>query len=747
MKTTVHQTYPPTPQAPPIQSQSSQLASAYAMASGSSAFNSFPALKLKKFQKKRTGAYEYWTNGRAFSGFKNLSSLSLLGISNLDCLGEIAACLKASSISLRSLTLSLSNELAIKARKPVASNPAAEEPSDTEADGDDEQEIIDAATPNVNSSGQPVNEADIRKEKLAQEAILAKIFDLQGVAAEGKKLEKNLARLTPAIVPHFFEGDGLSFAHDLKSMLKTLLDVISGDLEKEPNRREALVIMQKAAEKYLNLHPKKAKKPAKNSSKPPKPESNKFSWEPPSIPLQGKWEASSADPPPTDWSSNHMIDSWTVFPETNKPSDIGKQSIVYPESYMSPYEAGFSASAPKNLPPTISSFGGIANGFADKNPPKPVHQSSAKAKSGEYVHTDLEFLKKLNQGFEATAPKPKIMPTSKASKSPFDYDSENESDNLKKLITINNALPYPENQSVDREDSMDIDMEHPDENTLEVGPDQEIISEFDEKESTPRKRARFAMTEPLNSTSPGSSSAVGEPSTAQPRELSQLGGDPLNQKSPDEEMRDYIRVTHGLQLEELCLYLVPLRASVLARALDLNVLRRLTLLGVGPQEPFWLLLTRLQKHSTHFSFESIHTDNVSLAFLEFLKNLEGLEELFMLERSSKNDVDPGTPKANINITSIRRMALQKHIKTLKRLMIKNENDESWDIDAKTIRFLSIRGGGLLELAISLNMRHYVSFCTSGRLSYNRLKVIAYVDATTAWLQKPNCVAISFSPFQ
>lgn len=718
MKTTVHQTFPPTPQIPSTQTPSSQLASAYAMASNSTAFNN--PVKMKNKPKRRTGAYDYWSNGRAFSGFRNLCSLTLLGISSLDCLGEIAACLKASSISLRSLTLSLSTELAHKARKPVASNPAIEETSDTEPDGDDEEEVIDASTPHVNNPGQPVNEADIRKEKLAQEAILARIFDLQGVAAEGKKLEKTIARVGPPTAPPFFEGDGLSFAHDLKTMLKTLLDVITGDLEKQSNRREALVIMQKAAEKYLSLYPKRVKNPAKELVKTPIPDTNKFSWNPPTSAAQqgkpsGSWGPSSSAALPNDWSSNHTMDGWTIFSEGNKALDAEKQNVVYPESYMSPYEAGYSITVPKD--PSDTNFYGIPGAaFLEKKFAKPTPPpSSSKPKPGEHAYEEFEILKTLNQGAEVTTEKPKIVPNPKSPKPPNNDDSGNESESLKKPVASSKSTSFPPDlASEDVGDSMDIDMEHPDENTLEAGPDQEIISELDDKESTPRKRARFAITEPVSST-PESSSAVQASPVVKPHELPQFGGELLDAKSPDEEMRDYIRATHGLQLEELSLYLIPLKASILARALDLNVLKRLTLLSVGPQEPFWSLLTRLQSHSTHVSFESVYTDQVSPAFLECLKNFDGLEELFILERSTKGDpADVSTSKPNVNIISLRK-ALRKHIKTLKRLMIKNENDESWDIDAKTIRFLSTRGAGLVELGISLNMKHYVSFRMGRRL--------------------------------
>ena len=293
----------------------------------------------------------------------------------------------------------------------------------------------------------------------------------------------------------------------------------------------------------------------------------------------------------------------------------------------------------------------------------------------------------------------------------YDFGSGDESDDLKDSSTPSRPPLFPavELGSQDREDSMDIDMEHPDETTIEAGSDQEIIAESDERDTIPRKRARFAVAESISPANFQESAEQGKSSSTDPDRNNH--GNALTSstaKSSDEEMRDYIRANHGLQLEELSLYLIPLKASILARALDLNVLRRLTLLNVGPQDAFWLLLARLQSHSAQISFKSVHTDNVSIPFLEFLRTFEGLDELFLLERNNKGDADAGSSKTGVNITTIRKVTLRKHIGTLKRLLIRNDNDESWDLDAHTIRFLSGKGTSLVELAISLNMKHFVS---------------------------------------
>lgn len=347
MKTTVHQTFPPTPQLPTTLPPPPQLASAYPIPPGPSQFSNYSAAKLKRV-KRRVG-YNYWAHGRAFSGFKNLQSLSLLGISNLDCLGEIAGCLKASSTGLKSLTLSLSNELALKARKPSTSTNVVDDVTDT--DGDDDDDLMDGPYPTT-TSGQQVNEADIRKEKLAQEGILAKIFDLQAVAVQGKKLERSVARPSIAAASKVPDEESLSFVNDFRSMLKTLLDTPSGQ---ESLGRETLAIMKKVAEKILNAHPKAAKKPAKDSSKQTFAGSSKVppTSKPPSSIQAGlestalNWAISKsyASLAQSQWApgsiastgSNNKLEGAGVALATDNSLGIGKQnSSIYPDSYMNP---------------------------------------------------------------------------------------------------------------------------------------------------------------------------------------------------------------------------------------------------------------------------------------------------------------------------------------------------------------------------------------------------------------------------
>lgn len=712
MKTTVHQTFPPTPQLPTTHAPPSQLTSTYPIPPGPSSFGTYSSAKLRKV-KRRVG-YNYWANGRAFSGFENLHSLSLLGISNLDCLGEIAGCLKASSAGLKSLTLSLSNELALKARKPSTSTNVVDDVTDT--DGDDDEDLIDGPYPTPNS-GQQVNEADIRKEKLAQEGILAKIFDLQAVAVQGRKLERSVSRPAIGAASKVLDDESLSFINDFRSMLKMLLDTPTGNLEKESLNRETLGIMKKVAEKYLSAHPKTAKKAVKDSSKQAFVGSSKFptTSKSPSSGQSGlesagsDWAIQKSYASAKQWSmgSDYMIEGAGVALATDHLMGAGKQNpSIFPDSYMDPYVSDLLCGG--ESPALFKAH----NSHSESVGPGPslTTMQHSKTKHGKSSYGDLEMMNPSNQEpAEAIPEKVKDLDNNHEM---HDFGSGDESDGLKNSSTPSRPPLFPavELTSQDREDSMDIDMEHPDETTIEAGSDQEIIADIDERETIPRKRARFATAEPTSPANFQEAAEQGKSSSADPDRNNQGSHlTPSAGKSSDEEMREYIRANHGLQLEELSLYLIPLKASILARALDLNVLKRLTLLNVGPQDPFWLLLGRLQNNSAPISFKAIHTDNVTHPFLAFLKTFEGLDDLFLLERSTKGEADAGSSKTLVNITTIRKVALRKHIGTLKRLLIRNDNDETWDLDAYTIRFLSGKGASLTELAIGLSMKHFVSF--------------------------------------
>jgi hypothetical protein len=180
---------------------------------------------------------------------------------------------------------------------------------------------------------------------------------------------------------------------------------------------------------------------------------------------------------------------------------------------------------------------------------------------------------------------------------------------------------------------------------------------------------------------------------------------PENQDST-RNMRDYLRETRGVALESLSIYLIPVKASVLSRAVDLRTLRRLTLLNVGVQAPIWSLLHKENKEAP-LPLRKIFTDNVSLVFLNLVSSLPEVHELFLLERENNAKPESFAPKTQTTIDQIRRLALKKHLPHLRRLMIKNLSGTAWDLNEKAILLLCRQGRKLEELACNMSIRAMV----------------------------------------
>ncbi|PMD47972.1 hypothetical protein L207DRAFT_416786 [Hyaloscypha variabilis F] len=194
--------------------------------------------------------------------------------------------------------------------------------------------------------------------------------------------------------------------------------------------------------------------------------------------------------------------------------------------------------------------------------------------------------------------------------------------------------------------------------------------------------------------------------------------------SAHSKMIEYVRSTRGLTLNTLAIYLIPIKASVIARAIDVNVLQSLTLLNVGPQIPFWNLLVRENK-SHPLPLRKIYTDNVTLPFLTLVGQLDMMTELFMLERNVKTRVESTAAKTTVTIEHIRKIALKKHAGTLKILMIRNDFSMDWDLNVKTAMLLCQRAKHLEELACSYGFRvmHTLTQFFNGLTSLRALHTI------------------------
>ncbi|KAI5926641.1 hypothetical protein F4810DRAFT_479740 [Camillea tinctor] len=191
-------------------------------------------------------------------------------------------------------------------------------------------------------------------------------------------------------------------------------------------------------------------------------------------------------------------------------------------------------------------------------------------------------------------------------------------------------------------------------------------------------------------------------------------------------VNEYARGTRGIGLRSLSLHLIPIKASVLGRAIDLHMLRRITLLNVGSQAPFWVLMSK-ENRLKPLQLRKIFTDNVSLQFLHFISELDCVHELFMLERMSKYKPESLAPRSKTTTEQIRKLVLRKHMPGLKRLMIKNKADSSWDVDSKTTQLICRRGKALEELAVTMGMDavHVFIQNITGLVNLRALQLISF----------------------
>ncbi|KAI4289631.1 MAG: hypothetical protein L6R35_001091 [Caloplaca aegaea] len=684
----------------------------------SNPLGTLPGPKGRTIKKKKNGARSFWAGNRELSGFKQLHSLSLLGISSLDYLDEISGCLKSSTTTLKSLSLSLSHETAQKARKASASPPPAD---DVTSEDEEDDELVDHPPPpppvaNSIPTLPTRTEADVRKEKQAQEAILARIFDMEQHNNESKKLERSLV-LSPAKLD--YEPGFKNVMRDIKAMAQKLSELKKGESIDPSDAREAIEMVHKATAQFLSKDSSLSKKIAlekgtasgtsdvdvTEKSLPsfgsaadslglfniPNESSSSAALTQTSAPNLANLNAHKAV---LDFAKNKGLNINSLLPlEDQLSADASK-------SYLSCPPPGAAKSSAPFQPPT-----------ALYSPPSQPHSGSSSAGTNTPVgELDPSLLNSSKAKSSVTGDGPSWgnmadpASSSKLGQGSISLKQSNGSkDPLVSALAVASDFVPPTSKAVD--ESGDIDMIHPDEDPTEIIADQEMISDDEDSKNatseeagslSPRKRVRFDASQEAEAVDGAKSTA------SQVNGGADIGDTIVEQEqSPEEIMQAWIREAHGYQLEEVRLHWIPMRAGILSRALDLAVLRRLTLLNCGTQDGFWMILAGFQARQGTIALTSIHTDNVSKSFLKFLKSFEGMTELFMHERSKKHQVEAVSAQNKTSITDIRRQALRKHLRTLKRLMIKNEYDSSWDLDAITITLLSSKGAKLVELAVSL----------------------------------------------
>ncbi|KAG5206105.1 F-box domain-containing protein [Trichophyton interdigitale] len=308
--------------------------------------------------------------------------------------------------------------------------------------------------------------------------------------------------------------------------------------------------------------------------------------------------------------------------------------------------------------------------------------------TGPYQDSGKEPGNETQQGEQSTAP-PAASSGEKGDDNAVAADGNKESKEHEPKSGDTDTLVTGDAEDMDLEKRLQtlVDMEHPDD--ISEGEDQEFVDEM--IDTAPRCKAMTNGTV-----------HVGKSKGKGPTNNIPADNDDHSINEHD-VIHNYVRQNHGISLDSLSIYLVPAKPSVLCRGINVWTLRHISLLNVGPQRALWATLENLNSYNP-IPLVSVHTDNVTSNLLSFLSGLQRLEELFMIERSTRSRVEPSTPKPTVTVEGMRDLVLTKHIGTLKRLMIRNDNDLSWALDPASVLLIARNGHKLIELVAHLGSR-------------------------------------------
>lgn len=629
-----------------------------------------------------------------FSGFKNLKSLSILDIDNLDIVSELSTCIKNSSWTLTELQLSLSDALANQARKPSPGSDA----DDSDVEGEFQ---IDPTIQNNSGMNDidydtigPVRAFRAQEERKLQESMLGRILELYPQPSNARPKAENDQASQKAVKkdakkPSLTAKEAAREA--LIEAIKNLESRYIGGPSRLSDRQEILDTMAEAARDYVdNIDPSgqiiEALK-ASNGDAPAitgegisKGESSgsgsgsgsKTPVEAPSAEEAGEIFATTAD---------NLVKSdqtSSVKMAKKRSSDFSPEDIDI--AYVDDIGDAFEETEDSN--PSIAVEDNPADESTSGKEPQQRNSSTDSATPTPAVDAaaiDGAAIDAAGISSKATETQAETHPktTEKAKKLASATAAKV---NLESLMDKLGSF---------RDRSKAIGKRIDDMRAQGSVMDQVLIKDVDEQSTS-----FSSMVTDINN----EFRIVEEELDKVERQVTAI-----NRTSA----RDYIRRTRGLTLSSLSIYLVPVKASVLSRSLNLSCLKQLTLLNVGNQVPIWGLLAK-ENRQRPLGLRSIFTDHVSEAFLNFASQLEEIHELFLLERDIKSKPESFAPRGSTIMDQIRRLVLKKHIRNLRRLMIRDESTgPNWDCNEKTMVLICTQGRNLKELALSMNIHALV----------------------------------------
>lgn len=559
---------------------------------------------------------------RNLSHFSGLKSLAVLDIDNLDYVPELAQSIRSCSSSMKSLKLSISDRLALKARGKSVNDVSD---SDSTSETDDFQVnapnippppppvFIDPPPVAATSSASASNTHEIRGARAAQESVLAQIFGLGEIESQQRSdqvLEEAVLSVDQKVqVNTNLRSRGeeeRNFLNVLRQLSRSLSTAISNG--SGPSRSlKTLELIDNVTSRYLERTGQKAE-------------------------LTGKATGLTSGGSSQVQASSEESQMAKYMKDTSElPAKMG----IHTNHPITPHHAEDTV---------IPAFSETEQGYSSIRTTG-FMETQDKGDDGLSAIVDLEH--------------------------PDDVEGTGEDQEF-----------LEGDEADDKDGKVNANPDH----VSEASPkDEELEQEHDARQ----KRKISKGKEPVRELKDGGISAKTD-----------------SKPKVNQSLEEYIRSTHGIPLENLSIHLIPVKATVLCRAVDPFSLRHLSLLNVGPQRVLWTMLDKLRRIQP-LQLTSVHTDNVTAAFLTFINALDQVTELFMFEPSTRARVESFAPRTTVKMEDIRQKILIKHTKHLRRLVIRNDEDQSWALGATAVRFLASNGSNLIELAIGLTSTSYV----------------------------------------
>ncbi|PTB70934.1 hypothetical protein BBK36DRAFT_1108874 [Trichoderma citrinoviride] len=654
---------------------------------------SYKSASKSKAGKRVTGAKEPST----FSGFKNLQSLSVLDIENLDIVSELNTCIRNSSSTLTELQLSFSDGLANRARK---------QPPDSDADDsdvDDEFQVLPASQQNTSGSAFDSKTNRVLEERRLQESVLARIFqpfplepkaENDEPSQEVDQKEEEQGEALPTDVRE-------AFIASIKSVSSKLMTITGGSPGSTAAAQDMLDTIAKAARHYVESVESSAQPSGQTSGQPSGQSS-----------LANESETSTAG---------------GVLPQ-------GNSSVAAIAAALGLKPAGDESSARANDAATsaVGSSSKLAKRKDNEASPEDIDIAHIEAVDDVFGESD-----ELNLSDSADAK--------------LTEGDASETDSYQPGSSTGSTTPTPASEAPEKvTKATEAQSSH----TAEVTGQSSVPNVHVENLMTKLdyfrdlNEAIGKKIDYLRAGGSGLDYAQIKAADAQLRGFSAMVADVQNeiqviQEHMDEaerraagsnssSMRDYVRRTRGLMLTSLSIYLVPVKASVLSQTINLSSLRQLTLLNVGDQTAIWASLTKANRVRP-LPLRNIFTDHVTNQFLAFASQLEEIHDLFLLERSPKSKPESTALPGFTTMDQIRRLVLKKHIGKLKRLMIKDEASSSrWDCNEKAMILICTQGRNLEELALSMNIQavHIFMQYFSGLVKLRAINILHFRNNDT-----------------